>query len=240
MSYLQFAPLRAFRAARVVAADPDQLPEVFTIIESLSITTLQRIGRRMQESETGRRLIERRPDIVERLADREGLRKLPAGSLGRAYLAFVERENISAQGIRDAAKAGMKHDGDIPAPLDFVHQRMRDTHDLWHAVTGYSGDVLGEAALLAFTFAQTHNPGIAFIIAIAIAKTANAPLGGGKEARRVMRDGFRRGREAAWLPEQDWESMLALPIEEVRARLGIGAPAVYTEIRSSELKAAAA
>ncbi|HEY1958218.1 MAG TPA: Coq4 family protein [Polyangiaceae bacterium] len=240
MSYLQFAPLRAFRAARVVAADPDQLPEVFTIIESLSVDTLQRIGRRMQESEMGRRLIEKRPDVVELLADRDALAKLPAGSLGRAYLAFVEREKISADGIREAAKAGMKHAGDIPAPLDWVHARMRDTHDLWHAVTGYSGDVLGEASLLAFTFAQTHNPGIAFIIAIAIAKTANAALGGGKEARKTMLDGFRRGRKAAWLPGQDWESMLALPIEEVRARLGIEAPAVYTEIRSSELKAAAA
>ena len=238
MTYLQFDPLRALRAARVVADDPDQLPEVFAIIESLSVDTLQRIGRRMKRSETGRRLLDERPDIVAKLADREALAQLPAGSLGRTYLAFVEREKISADGIREAAASGMKHASDIPAPLDFVHARMRDTHDLWHAVTGYSGDVLGEAALLAFTFAQTKNPGIALIIGIAIAKTAHAPNGGGRDARKTMRDGFRRGKNAAWFPEQDWESMLALPVDEVRARLGLEAPPVYTEIRSSELKAA--
>lgn len=47
-----------------------------------------------------------------------------------------------------------------------VSGRMRDTHDLWHVLTGYSGDVLGETALLGFIFAQTGNPGVALIIAL--------------------------------------------------------------------------
>ncbi len=237
MRYLQFAPRRALAAARILADDPDDLPQVFTIIESFSADTLQRIANRMRETETGRRVLESRPDIVEKLADREALARMPEGSLARTYLAFVEREKISAEGIRDAAAMGTKHVHELPKPLDFVHQRMRDTHDLWHAVTGYSGDVLGESALLAFTFAQTWNPGIALIIAIALAKTANAP-NGGAAARKTMLDGFRRGQRAAWLPGQAWESMLALPIEEVRKRLSLDAPPVYTESRSSELKAA--
>ncbi len=239
MGYVQFAPRRALKAARIVANDPDDLPQVFTIIESFSFDTLQRIARRMEKSETGKRLLADRPDIVELLADREALRKLPQGSLAHAYLQFVESEKISADGIRDAAARGMEHLAELPAPLDFVHARMRDTHDLWHAVTGYHGDVLGEAALLGFTFAQTWNPGIALIIGIALVKTAMGAEDGGKDARRTIRDGFRRGRKAKWFPEQDWESMLALPVEEVRARLTVEAPPVYTEIRSSELKAAA-
>ena len=231
-----FAPHRALRAARVLANDPDDLPQVFTIIESLSGDSLDRIARRMRRSETGRRVLATRPDVVGLLADRAALARLPEGSLGRAYLAFVLRENISAEGIRAAATKGMEHVSELPAPLDFVHQRMRDTHDLWHAVTGYSGDVLGETALLAFTFAQTWNPGIALVLAIGLAKT----IGGehGKDARKTILEGFRRGRDAAWLPGQEWESMLALPVDEVRRRLRVGAPPVYTEIRSWELKAA--
>ena len=237
MPYLQFAPRRALRAARILAEDPDDLPQVFTIIESLSADTLSRIAARMQRSEAGRRLVASRPDIVERLADREALARLPEGTLGRAYLDFVEREKISAEGIRAAATEGMAHAAELPPPLDFVHARMRDTHDLWHAATGYSGDVLGESALLAFTFAQTWNPGIALIIVIALVKTAGA-RNGGAVARRTILDGFQRGRRAAWLPGQDWESMLALPVDGARRRLRLGAPPVYTEIRSTELKAA--
>jgi ubiquinone biosynthesis protein COQ4 len=234
MAFIQFEPVRALRAARILFGDPDDLPQVFTIIESLSGNTLERIWRRMQASESGQRLLTQRPDLVERLADRAALARLPEGTLGRGYLAFVERENISAEGIRAAAEKGMQRT--LPDPLDFVAARMRDTHDLWHVVTGHSGDVLGETALLAFIFAQTFNPGIGLIIGLGIAKTLRTPQG--KEARATIADGFRRGRRTQWFPAVEWEKLLALPLSEVRARLSAGAPVVYTPIRSAQLKAA--
>jgi ubiquinone biosynthesis protein COQ4 len=237
MASAQFDLPRAFRAMRTLAADPDDLPQVFTILEALSGNTLERIGRRMMKDDAGSRLVQVRPDIVAQLADREALARLPQGSLGRAYLAFVERENISAEGIRRAAKEGMKQGASFPAPLDWVHARMRDTHDLWHAAVGYSGDVLGETALLAFILAQTWNPAIALILAVGFGKTVRFPRGGGA-ARATILDGFRRGLRARWLPAQDWEAMLALPAEEVRRRLGLETPPVYEEIRSAQLKAA--
>jgi ubiquinone biosynthesis protein COQ4 len=237
MGYVRFDVPRAIRAARTLAADPDDLPQVFTIIESLSGNTLQRVGARMQRDPVGRRLIETRPDIVDRLADRQALARLPEGSLGRAYLAFVEREGISAEGIRAAAAQGMTQGLLLPAPLDWVHARMRDTHDLWHAAVGYSGDVLGETALLAFIFAQSWNPGVALILGIGLAKTSGFAARGAS-ARRTIADGFRRGLKSKWLPAQDWESMLALPVAEVRRRLNLDAPPDYQPIRSVELKAA--
>jgi ubiquinone biosynthesis protein COQ4 len=237
MRFVQFEPVRALRAARILAGNPDDLPQVFTIIEALSGVTLSRITRRMRADSTGARLLAARPDIVERLADRKALASLPAGSLGREYLAFVERENISAEGIRDAAAKGMQKASLMPPPLDWVYARLRDTHDLWHAATGYSGDVLGETALLAFIFAQTRNPAIALIIAIGISKTFVAKQRGASDRRTIL-DGFRRGLAAKWLPAQDWESLLALPLMEVRRELALEAPAVYTQLRSYELKAA--
>ena len=140
----------------------------------------------------------------------------------------MERENISADGIRRAAKEGTTQRASLPAPLDWVHARMRDTHDLWHAAVGYSGDVLGEVALLAFILAQTWNPAIALILAVGLGKTVRFPSGGAA-ARATILDGFRRGFRAQWLPAQDWEAMLALPVEEVRRRLGLEAPPVYDE-----------
>src|SRR6187551_1831131 len=106
MTHVQFEPRRAFRAARILAKDPDDLPQVFTIIESLSLDTIERIASGFRRSETGRALLAKKPDIVDVLANREALARLPEGSLGRAYLDFVERENISAQGIRDAGAKG--------------------------------------------------------------------------------------------------------------------------------------
>lgn len=231
---LQFEPRRAFRAAKILAADPDDLPQVFTIIESLSLDTMNRIYRKMAAGALGKDLLAKRPDLVELLADRAALRRLPDGSVGRAYLAFVERENISADGIRAAAAMGATAAASLPAPFDFVHARMRDTHDLWHVVTGISGDVLGETALLAFTLAQIWNPAIALIVGIGLVKTARWPA-----ARPLIFEMFRRGQKAAWLPEQHWETMLARPLSEVRQELRIEPVGDYQEIRTNEVRAAA-
>ncbi|MFO0676203.1 MAG: Coq4 family protein [Polyangiaceae bacterium] len=228
--YVQFEPLRALRAARVLAADPDDLPQVFTIIDSLSADTLHRAHRKLERSEEGRKLLATEPDIVALLADRDGLAAMPEGSLGREYLAFVERENISADGIREAAVRGSQERPDRPKRLDFVHARLRDTHDLWHAVVGYQGDVLGELALLGFTFAQIANPAIALILAIGLVKM------GTWASRETVVDGFRRGKRAKLLLAQPWEEMLPLPVSEIRRRLGLDAPPDYEPLRSSMLR----
>lgn len=239
MRHVQIAPLRALRAAKKLAADPDDLPQVFTLIESLSFDTLHRLGDGFRRTEAGRRMLRDRPDVVTMLADREALRRYPEGTLARAYLDFVEAEGISADGIRDAEAKGEKLGPPAPAPLDWVQMRMRDTHDLWHAAVGYSGDVLGETALLAFSLAQTFNPSIALIVAIGLAKTATGD-DGGRAARKTILDGFARGWRAEWLAGQPWEELLPLPLGEVRRRLRLDTAPDYVRIRSSELRAVAA
>lgn len=49
---------------------------------------------------------------------------------------------------------------------------MRDVHDLWHVVLGYRADVLGEAALMGFTFAQTGNAATGVLLAVGLVKLA--------------------------------------------------------------------
>ena len=49
----------------------------------------------------------------------------------------------------------------------------------------------------------------------------------GSGAFRAALRGYRDGRRASWLPGQDWESLLAQPVEEVRRRLRIPAPTPY-------------
>ena len=231
LPFPRFHVVRAGRALGALLKDPDDLPQVFALIESMSGTAPYRMLRGMRRSAEGSRHQRDKPDIVPTLVDREGLRALPEGSLGRAYLAFVESEGISPEGIRRANAEGEADGPRLSDASQYIHERMRDTHDLWHAATGYKGDVLGELALLAFTLAQNWNTAIAMIIVAAVFKGL-----GGTDAQLIV-DGYRRGRAAAWLPAQDWESLLALPVDEVRARLRLGAPAVYTPVRTAELRA---
>ena len=230
---MSLQPRRAWRAVAALSRNPDDTAQVFTLIEALSgVRTPRWIARRLAATTEDARLLRERPDIVRLLVDRASLRALPARSLARAYLEFVEAEGITAGGLRSASAEG-ELDPRIDDPdAQFIRSRMRDTHDLWHAVLGYRGDVLGEAALLAFTFAQTRNAAIGVLVLVGLAKLNS------REARAVIVDGFIRGMRAEWLPGQPWEMLLPLPVDEVRRRLRVGAPPDYTPTRSDELRAA--
>ena len=223
-------PLVALRALRELVRDPDDLPKVFTIIDALPGRSLERILGRTRKSETGRRLLATRPDLGARLSDRAALAALPAGTLGRTYFELTEKAKISAQGIVDASMAGGH---DMPEPTDpdvaWVGNRLRDSHDLWHVVTGYQTDVIGELALLAFTFAQAPHLGIGMIVGFGYLQQF-------PQVNEHIRRGFRRGRRAAWLPAVEWETLFDQPLDTVRVQLGIDEIPVYEPIPSSALR----
>ena len=222
---------RALRALRALAADPDETSHVFTIIDSLSGRAPDHLVGLFHRTPEGARLMREQPSIVPVLADRDALRRMPEGSLGRAYLAFVESEGITADGLVAASDKGRARTPGVDPELEYAGQRMRDTHDLWHTVTGYKGDLLGETALLAFNVPQVWNPGIAMIVLLGIYRV--------REARvlPMVLAGFVRGLRARYLPAIDWEPLLALPIDEVRSRLGIVPVKDYEPLRTAQLRA---
>lgn len=223
---MMIQPLRALRSVAAIARNPDDTAQVFTLIEALSgVRTPARIARRLD----GTPLLRARPDILATLTDRDALRQLPAESLAQAYLRFVDSEGITADGLRKASARAERYAG--PDEIEFVRKRMRDTHDLWHAVLGYRGDVVGEAALLAFTFAQTRNPAIGVLVLVGLAMLRTA------EARKLILDGLARGLRAEWFPAQDWEGLLAVPVDDVRCRLRVGPPPQYVPVRTADLRA---
>ena len=220
-------PMAAWKALRQLIRDPDDTTQVFEIIDALAGRAFEKAFERFRASPNGPRLIAEQPDIVAALSDRDSLAAMPAGSLGRAYLDFVLREELTPEGLSSASK-DFEEDPAAPAGAYWFGARMRDTHDLYHVLTGYNRDLVGEASLLAFTWAQTRNRGIGAIVLMAYAKAGSQAPG----ARPMIRQGYRRGKAAAWLPAQDWEALLARPIDEVRRELNLGELPQYEEFRS--------
>ncbi len=226
-------PMVALRALRELIRDPDDTAKVFAVIDALSSRTDTRMFDRFRGSETGARLLAAQPRLLEVLSQREALLAMAPGTLGRAYGEFMNREQISADGLVQADQEGA--DFQVSAERRWFGERLRDMHDLWHVVTGYERDLVGEASLLAFTYAQTRNPGIGLIVAAAYWKAG----GQVSYARRLIREGYRRGANAAWLPEQDWEALLAQPLQKVRDQLRVGPPPRYEQVRSERAPALA-
>lgn len=212
-------------ATRKAVADPSDTKQAFRIANALEFGAPARLTRRFRRTAHGKRVLAERRRLLDTLADRNRLAAMPEGSLGRAYLAFLDAEGITAEGLVQASEEAYGRPS-RDADEELVQQQLRDMHDLWHTLTGYKGDLLGEAAVLAFSFAQTRHPGVGFLALIGLV------LSPAPEYRQFILGGFRRGVRAAWLPAQDWEALLARPLADVRRELGIRPVDEYLPIRA--------
>lgn len=228
MATRRIHPIVTLRQLRQLIADPEDTSKVFEIIRAASGPSLRKGIKRFRGHEVGRRVLAREIDLLDTMRDRQRLEGLDHGTLGRTYYDFIYVEALSADGLVDASMPQGNSIYDEMSPdMQRYAQRLRDQHDIWHTLTQYGRDELGEACLLGFTYAQTRNRGIGLIVLTGGWKLYKAL---GARALRAIWQGYRCGLHASWLPGEDWEGMLQLPIQEVRRRLAIRPPTAYWEV----------
>lgn len=220
-------PFAALRAWKDLQSDKEDTGQVFRMIGALKGKSTERAVKRMKLSENGRRLLEEKPDIVPILEDRERLRAMPEGSLGRAYLHFMESEGFTAQGLIDASGQGTERPEGIHPDVEWMGNRLRDLHDLYHVSTGYGRDPLGELCVVALGNVQNYNRGIGFLVFMghrSFKKRLPAlPI------TRCFKEAKTRGRDSAFMAAYDWEGMLEKPMDEVRSELGLLSAETYDD-----------
>ena len=209
-------PLAAVAAVRRLFQSGDP-KEVFAVFRALRGKSGIRAFRRFAASPVGAKVLAERRCLLDRLNDHAALRALPAASVGRAYLAFMEDEQLSAQGL---VQASNWEQDPVPADLALFRERMRDAHDLTHVLTGYGRDPLGELCLLAFMYAHSRNLGMALIVVMSLPRLP-------WRARSAVIQAWRNGRKARWLQGQDFEALLSRPLDAVRRDLAIADPSLY-------------
>ena len=218
---------------RRLIANPEATEEVFVIIESLAGNALEKGFRRFRATATGQQILAEKRSLLDSLRNREMLSEQPKSSLAANYLNFVIKEEISADGLVEPSE-DMRSTRNLDEDLLLFANRQRDMHDLWHTLTNYGRDELGEVCLLAFTCAQSPNRGIAFITLVGVYQMIKRY---GWDVPGTVLSAYRDGKKAQWLPAQDWEALLQQPIDEVRSNLNIRPPRRYQRIRRFELMA---
>lgn len=210
----------AFTALRKLMANGDDTVQVFRIMRALNADTSHKNYRRLLTSVEGGRIAYRRVNLAERFSDRAWLDSLPEGSVGAHYRAFLDRTGFSAMGLADISYQDGTGWEQAEHPHVWFGQRERDIHDVWHILTGYTAEEhLGELCLVAFSFAQTRGLGWG-AIALAGALKSIRVTRSLKVVRAVI-EGYRHGKQAKWLNAEDYETLLAEPLEAARRRLNI-------------------
>jgi ubiquinone biosynthesis protein COQ4 len=229
-------PIAAFRAMRALMRNREDTRQVFVLNEALRGKTTLRQFARFRRTEIGRAVLAERRQLLTPLADRAALAALPAGTLGRGYYEFMASEDLSAEGLVEASN--FRETLPTGDELTLFRERNREMHDLLHIVAGYGRDPLGEACLVAFSFAQTGLKGFAVIATIAAFRIARRLRG--RPVLRAVYEAYWQGRRAAWLIGADWENLLSQPVDSIRAQFRVSAPSYYPQILPSVRRAIAA
>ncbi len=220
----RFQARRAFRLLRELIRNPEDTDKVFEFFEAVGGDDGERHFRRLAAEPDGRRLLASRPCLVETLADEAYLASLPEDSLGRWYLRFMRARGFAPSGLLEARERGAGKRQEADAEHQWFYDRINVMHDLWHVLTGYGTDELGESALIAFSEAQIPNRSFPLLLLAAVVK---GPKSWDMAWPRYLWSAYRRGRKAKLLTAACFEELLPLPVPEVRERLGIGPAALW-------------
>jgi ubiquinone biosynthesis protein COQ4 len=218
-------PLDAWRAYRKLMRDKEDTVQVFEIMNALSGMATPKGYMKLTRVAGG--IAFKREELSDKFRDPAWLAQFEPGTVGGAYREFMARENLSVDALARDNRA-ISPFIEAPHVYAWYGRRVRDIHDVWHVLTGYGRDALGETCLVSFSYAQTGNLGFGFIgvaSAFRVAKGLRSI-----PARKAAWEAWRNGRKARWLPAVDYEKLFAEPLEAARQRLGLPEPKVYLSV----------
>ena len=215
----------ALRALRRLLSDKEDTTAVFEIMRALNGTSIRDNYDKLLTVPDGGRIAYERAELADKLMDDVWLDGFAPGTVGAAYREFVRSENLSAEGLAEVSRS-TGNDIDVKHPYAWFGRRNRDVHDIWHILSGYHRDALGEASLVAFSYGQTGGLGWALIGLGAALKSR----GSSYNFPKAIWQGYQRGKAAGWLLGEDYELLMAEPLEAARSRLKITAATLYDAI----------
>lgn len=150
--------------------------------------------------------------------DWESLLEYPPNSLGYRYADYLKSSNFDPYFYRDLK---------IKDDTSYLLLRRRQTHDIWHIITGFGTDVASELGLKAFELAQTRSPLSALLISGGLVRTLfEDPEDLGYLLDRIA-VGYRMGAKAKPFLAQKWEDNWEKSLEQWRQELEVEVPSVY-------------
>jgi ubiquinone biosynthesis protein COQ4 len=201
----------ALGAGLALSLDPNDTRQVFYLAIAVDRETLPRMASRLAASPSGAELLRTRAAIDSAHVDYAALRALPADTLGGAYVRALDAQGLDPDIFQRPPS--------LPDDLAYVAQRARQSHDLWHVLTGLGTDIPGEIALQAFTHAQNGQNFSKLIVRVGLA------IFGLRYPRvwKMVKRARKAGADAEFLLAVRWEDWWAEPLSSVRARVRVPA-----------------
>jgi ubiquinone biosynthesis protein COQ4 len=217
----RFETARVFGHAMLRALRDSNETEQLLIGEEISsVGRMPALVPMMRASAEGRAILAERPRVGSDTLDLDVLRALPPGSLGREYADHLDRNGLALDAL------GLRVTRGRDETANYLLERVRQTHDIWHAVLGLGAAGHEEVLVHTFQWPQLRMPYSALVVLFGTIKHV---IG---EARwpvlsRELRSAYRAGRDASPMLAVYWERHWAEPLVALRARLGVRPAAAW-------------
>jgi len=210
---------------KILLKNPEDTNQVFKLVSSLDRKSIKRCYEKLLKSDVGGEIAYNRKELLERLSDESWINGFEEGTVGWHYNKFIKEEQLSCKELMTIYETNFSEISKLH-PHNWLARHLTNIHDIWHVLTGYGANSMGETALLAFTFAQTGSRGA---LAINIATTFKILRMKNRKYPfiKIFLEGYTNGKKASWLLLEDYEKMMREPIEDVRKRLNISKPTLY-------------
>ena len=226
----RMSPLRAAKALYSLVQlvrDPNKLGQVFEMADALAEpAALEEMVRKIASENL---VVDKALDERHRFKiDLGALRKLPEGTLGRVFA-----DRMTAAGLDPGALP------DLPAHdrTSFLRAHLYETHDVWHAVTGFGMDRWGEVGLQAFYLAQIGGGLSTLLLAVGFLRVSLYEIDESRHLMDGVVKGYEMGKRAKPFFGVHWDELWSVPLDEVRRRLGVEAIARYDAAAVASLAA---
>jgi len=199
------------RAVVRTLADATRTAEIHKVEEITGRPAYRRLLAQVSGTEEGLRILTERPELRSDQVDYDELRRLPATTLGGAYVRHLDDNGITAD--YQAAPTTYVDDDDMA----YLMRRFRQTHDVWHALLGLGIAGHEEVVIHSFSWGQLRLPVSALVVLFGTLK--HIVLEGRWGAlRHSLAEAYQMGRAAPPLLTVVWEDQWTKPIDQVRAR----------------------
>lgn len=209
-------PLRWLLAAWRVSRDLTNTDEAAIVEIGFSRS---RFGRRYAGWDVVAAKLASDPRTAGAMNERQRIGVIDLGKLA----ALPERGLGSVFASHCAARGLNPNLADLSAddPGEFVMAHLLDSHDIWHVVTGWGNDEIGEVGLGAFYLGQMSLPLIALMLALILLNTIFSAPGTLRERMDALVAGYQMGRDAEPLFGTQWDAHWETPLAELRGRFGL-------------------
>lgn len=205
---------RAVLAFLQLARDPNKLEKVFTILDKLENgESGEKIASSFANDPRFRDVFVKRPRLGK--LDFDAMLKLPVGSLGHSFASDMRMRGLDPAAVQQRADDGSNG--------GYVFAHLRETHDLWHTVTGFDVDVAGELGLQAFYMTQFEARLSMLLLSMGLLNTALYATEDYQRRMDAISLGWNLGRRTEPFFGVDWASQWERPLRDVRVSLGLPA-----------------